>query len=57
MKRTKVFAWHYPGMVYASNWYDCYTMKEARAQIREYMGVKRLPNGFAIWLDSGYYYK
>ena len=53
MKRTKVFAWHYPGMGYCANWYDYCNINEAKKQIREYMGVKKLPNGFAIWLWKG----
>ena len=40
--------YHYPGMVYAGNWYAD-TPEQAKKEIREMMGIKRLPNGFAIW--------
>ena len=40
-------------MVYAQNWYDCKTIKQAKREIREYLGVKRLPNGFCIWEQKG----
>lgn len=45
----KTFWWHYPGMVYAENWYTACSITEAKKQIREYLGFKKLPNGFAIW--------
>lgn len=45
----KTFWWHYPGMVYAANWYTARSISEAKKQIREYLGLKKLPNGFAIW--------
>ena len=48
----KVFWYHYPGMVYASNWYEASTIAEAKKQIREYLGLKKLPNGFAIWTNN-----
>lgn len=48
----KTFFFHYPGMVYASNWYEAKTIKEAKKQIREYLGLKKLPNGFAIWYNK-----
>lgn len=46
---NKIFWFHYPGMGYAANWYTASSKKEARQQIREWLGLKRLPNGFAIW--------
>jgi len=42
------FWYHYPGMAFASNWY-ANNEQTARKEIREMLGVKRLPNGFAIW--------
>ena len=42
------YYWHYPGMIYAGNW-DAGNIKQAKKEIREYLGLKRLPNGFAIW--------
>jgi hypothetical protein len=49
MKKIKVFTYHYPGMVYATHWYEACSIPEAKKQIREYLGLKKLPNGFAIW--------
>ena len=48
MEKQKTFWWHYPGMIYANNWYAP-TMEKARGEIRKELGMKRLPNGFSIW--------
>lgn len=46
MKR-RYFA-HAPGMVYAVNVY-AESGSEARALLREFLGVNRLPPGSAVW--------
>lgn len=42
------FYWRYPSITYA---HECYAENEqvARAQIREWLNVSRLPAGFELW--------
>lgn len=47
----KRYWYHFPGMVYAGNVYAS-NMHEARARLRAELGIKRLPNGTAIWSDQ-----
>lgn len=39
---------HYPSMVYAMTFY-ARNAQDARAYMRRWLGVSRLPNGYAIW--------
>ena len=39
---------HAPGMVYAITIY-AKNAQEARAQLRDFLGVKRLPKGSTVW--------
>jgi hypothetical protein len=45
----KTYYFHWPSLGYARNWYEAHNKQEAREQIREEYGFKRLPNGFCIW--------
>jgi len=42
---------HYPGEVYANDmdFYEPVTRKTATNRARDWLGVKRLPNGTEIW--------
>lgn len=40
---------HAPGWVYAAEFYGR-NEREARAAAREWLGVRRLPAGTAVWL-------
>ena len=46
---TGEWYWHCPGMVYAGDSIYGKTEGEARAQLREYLGLKRLPRGTGVW--------
>lgn len=48
MNYQQQFSFHYPGMVYSAHWF-AKDITQAKKEIREYLGVKRLPNGFCIW--------
>ena len=48
-RRTLIlFKFKLPGEVYANDWYAA-SMAEARAEIRDWLKIKRLPRGFEIW--------
>ena len=57
IKRKKYAVWavHIPGHVYANNVYldKPGTAEDARAWTRDWLGVKRLPNGTAVWQSEG----
>lgn len=48
MNTKKRFFIHWPGLVYAANFYGC-NAAEARAEARKSLGVSRLPRGTAVW--------
>jgi hypothetical protein len=54
-KKYMVWSVHLPGHVYAYNaWLsEPGTAKDARAWMRDWLGVKRLPNGTAVWPSEG----
>ena len=42
------YCYMYPGMVYCEEVY-AYTMADARQKVRDWLDVKRLPNGIEFW--------
>lgn len=55
--KAKALRWHYhaPGMVYAVDFRFQRPVDEAevRRYVREYLGLRRLPTGSAVWPARG----
>ena len=51
MKSKKVKKWfvHFPGDVYATEFFDCKSLQEVKDSARKFLGVSRLPKGTQIW--------
>lgn len=48
MSKVKKYYYHHPGMSYAVNFWGK-NEKEIREQVLNWLGRKRLPNGYCIW--------
>lgn len=40
---------HFPGDIYAIQFFDISNMKDLKEAARNFLGVKRLPNGTQLW--------
>jgi len=51
VKSNKVKKWfvHFPGDVYATEFFDCKSLQEVKDSARKFLGVSRLPKGTQIW--------
>jgi hypothetical protein len=49
MKRNRKWFVHFPGDVYAIEFFDCKNLQEVKQSARKFLGVSRLPKGTEIW--------
>lgn len=51
-KSNKTWFAMFPGDAFATQFYDCNSMKELKQAAREFLGVQRLPRGTQLWSNE-----